>query len=80
MARGKELEAWVREALAALGGQATVVEVARQIWRNHQVELQASGDLFFTWQHDIHAAAARLSEGGVLEELDLDGRAYWSLM
>ena len=43
-----DLEDIVFEALTALGGRGTIVEVAREIWIRHEAELRLSGDLFFT--------------------------------
>ena len=48
-----DLEDLVVEALKALGGSGTIVDVAREIWIHHEAELRSSGDLFFTWQYDI---------------------------
>ena len=46
-----ELKNWVLEALVASGGSARVPDIARHIWDNHEAELRASGDLFYTWQY-----------------------------
>lgn len=70
-----DLRLWVYEAVAALGGEASVVEVAKEIWDRHEKDLRKSGDLFFTWQYDIRWAAQRLREQG---KLRLNGRK-WAL-
>jgi len=61
-----DLKAWVVEALETLGGSGTVIQVTREVWRRHEHDLQASGDLFFTWQYDIRWAAQQLRDSGVL--------------
>lgn len=61
-----ELKIWVVEALHNLGGSGTVTDVARTIWNLHQAELEASGDLFYTWQYDIRWAAQALQDDGKL--------------
>ena len=45
MAGKHDLPDWVRLALEKLGGSATLVKVARQIWQDHEGELKASGVL-----------------------------------
>jgi hypothetical protein len=52
--------AWVIEALNAHGGTATVLDVSRHVWKLHEAELRAAGDLFYTWQYDIRWAATKL--------------------
>lgn len=48
MATKYDLRDWLVDALEENGGQASIVEVCKYIWENHQDELRASGDLFFT--------------------------------
>jgi hypothetical protein len=48
-----DLEEWVIDALRALGGEAHLTRIAEHIWVHHKDDLQASGDLFFTWQYDM---------------------------
>lgn len=59
-----ELADLVAEALQALGGTGSVVAVSRQIWKAHEQDLRAPGDLFYTWQYDIRWAANRLRGAG----------------
>ena len=74
-----ELEDCVIEALQALGGSGTIVEVAKEIWIRHESDLRLSGDLFFTWQYDIRWAKKRLRDHGVLEVLRSGHKSIWSL-
>jgi len=64
MATKHDLEDWVYEALKNLGGRGRLIEVAKQIWKNHQSDLSSSGDLFYTWQYDMRWAANRLRRSG----------------
>lgn len=67
------------EAVRHCGGEASVIEVARHIWRNHQGELEASGDLLYTWQYDMRWAAQRLRNDGVLRTAEECPRGRWML-
>jgi 5'-nucleotidase len=60
------LTAWVLEVLRARGGSASVVQVAHDVWAAHEEELRRSGDLFYTWQHDLRRVAAILRDEGRL--------------
>ena len=80
MASKQDLVTWVREALAASGGGATVVETARHIWREHGAELRRSGDLLFTWQYDMRLAATELVKRGLIrKERRGPNPGYWVL-
>jgi hypothetical protein len=75
----RDLLEWVAEALSELGGSAPVVEIAKVIWKKHEGDLRASGNLFYTWQYDMRWAA---------QQLQIDGRllkgeprfGHWSLV
>ena len=67
MTSNADLMDWVMEALDQLGGSAEVVEISKQVWRNHEADLTSSGDLFFTWQYDLRWAAKRLRDSGKLK-------------
>ena len=79
MASRLELQDWVTEALKAQGGAASIVEVAIHIWANHENELRASGDLFYTWQYDMRWASTRLRERKVVQSADISERGEWKL-
>jgi len=64
MATKHDLQMWVIDAINAHDGVATVTEVSKWIWRNRRVELEASGDLLFTWQYDMRWAAHVLRNKG----------------
>ena len=65
-----DLIPFVVDALTANGGCAKVVEVCKYIWNRHERQLQASGDLFYTWQYDVRWAATKLRKRGVLKRND----------
>jgi hypothetical protein len=79
MATKSDLDDWVHRALKELGGSARLVRVARQIWKTHESELKASGDLFFTWQYDMRWAANRLRRAGLMLSAEASPSGVWKL-
>jgi hypothetical protein len=75
----QDLPKLVLEALQELDGSGTVVEVARQVWRDHETELRDSGDLFFTWQYDLRWAAQHLRDEGQLAPTSRGAASRWVL-
>lgn len=73
------LQKWVLDALKALGGAGTPIEVSKVVWEAHEVELRGMGDLFFTWQYDLRWAATRLRHQGKLEQVSPASRGRWWL-
>jgi hypothetical protein len=73
------LRGWLIEALNGLGGSGTIVQVCREVWANHEPELRAAGDLFYTWQYDIRWAATSLRQDGVLRPADASPQGLWEL-
>jgi len=73
----EELVGIVSRAVAANGGEATIVQVAEYIWKNHEAELKASGDLFYTWQYEMRWAAQSLRNQGKLELGRKSGKNTW---
>lgn len=74
-----DLKPWILDALQANSGRATVVQVCRYVWQNHEVELRRAGDLFFTWQYDIRWAATKLRHEGKLAQTDRKSPTPWQL-
>ena len=68
MAENADLKIWVMEALRALGGSGKVVDIARHIWENHEADLRARGDLFYTWQYAMRWAGQVLQHEGRLSK------------
>lgn len=79
MARRSDLQDWVYDALIKLGGEARIVEVAKQIWADHEGDLRASGDLFYSWQYDMRWAANMLRHEGKLASPESTKRGYWAV-
>ena len=74
-----ELDEWVVEALRELGGSAALVDICRVIWRDHQADLEASGDLLYTWQYDARWSAHRLRMTARLKPAHESPRGVWEL-
>jgi hypothetical protein len=79
MATRDDLDAWVLAAIVRCGGEASVIEVARDIWRHHRTELEQSGDLLYTWQYDMRWAAQRLRHSKQLRTAEECPRGRWML-
>ena len=77
--RREDLKGHIVEALNSLGGQGTIVEVAREIWQRHEADLRLSGDLFFTWQYDIRWAKKSLRDQGILKIRRNGHKSIWIL-
>ena len=63
-----DLKNWVLAALQKLGGSGRVVDIAQQIWKDHETDLRQAGDLFYTWQYDMRWAAQELQNEGKLSK------------
>lgn len=79
MASKQDLLDRVEAALIGAGGSASVLEVAKAIWRDHRDELERSGDLFYTWQYDMRWAALTLRKRGILAPASAGGDKRWIL-
>lgn len=75
-----DLPELVLDAIKGIGGSGTVVEVSREMWRRHEAELRASGDLFYTWQYDIRWAAQKLRNSGRLAPAGRGASSRWSVI
>lgn len=75
----KDLANAVVDALKANGGRASILAVAKHIWTNHKQNLEASGDLFFTWQYDMRWAANLLRRRGIMKAVDDSLPHAWEL-
>jgi transposase-like protein len=65
-----DLKPIILAALTSYGGKASVTDIARYIWSNHEAALRASGDFFFVWQYDMRRAAESLRNSGDLKRWD----------
>jgi len=74
------LQDWLLEALMAHGGGATIIQVCKHIWENHENELHASGSLFYTWQYDVRWAAQKLRNSGKMKPVHGSKSSMWELV
>ncbi|SDY44385.1 hypothetical protein [Eubacterium barkeri] len=65
--------------LKKLGGCGSIVDVCKYMWKHHEKELRASGDLFYTWQYDIRWAATKLRKTKELKDAKDSPRGIWEL-
>jgi hypothetical protein len=79
MATKQDITAWVRESLLRFGGRASLIEVARDIWKHHESDLRSSGDLFYTWQYDMRWSADSLRRDGIMKAADTSPQGIWEL-
>jgi hypothetical protein len=74
-----DLQDWVFKALADLGGSASIVDVAKFLWKKHESDLIVSGDMFYTWQYDMRWAATKLRQREIILPAKLTPRGVWKL-
>lgn len=70
---------WVVEALRALGGSASILDIARHVWNNHEADIRAAGDLLYEWQYELRWAGDLLRRDGVIHPADASPRGIWEL-
>src|SRR5688572_13123837 len=73
------LRPWVVEALRHQGGRATVLDVARHLWANHESDFRRDEELFLTWQYYYRWTATGLRQRGLLKAADASPRGVWEL-
>ena len=79
MATRQDLQQWVISALRAHGGSASLLQVAKHIWKDHESDLRSAGDLFFTWQYDMRWACTKLREREIIQPAEVSERGEWKL-
>ncbi len=79
MATKYDLAGWLVEALQSSGGQGSIVDLCKHVWKNHEDDLRASDDLFYTWQYDIRWAATELRKSGEIKPAHLSPTGIWEL-
>lgn len=77
MAQKKHLTGWILEAVARHSGEATIVEVCKDVWNHHESELRDSGSLFYTWGYDIRWARQWLRDNGYLLPPEECKKGFW---
>jgi hypothetical protein len=78
MSKQETLIPWVYQAVKDAGGEASVIEVAKYIWKNHRPELEKS-DLLYTWQYDMRWAAQKLRDQKKFSSTAAQGSRKWKL-
>ncbi|EMQ2878115.1 hypothetical protein ACU6DI_002517 [Vibrio navarrensis] len=79
MATKNDLKEWVCDAIRYHGGSARLIQVAKFIWNNHEADLRASGDLFYTWQYYMRWAATQLRKDKELKSVDESPTGVWEI-
>lgn len=79
MATKHDVTDWVVSALQRLDGHGSLIAVAKEIWKRHESELRASGDLFYTWQYDMRWSANALRRKGTMKAANVSPHAIWEL-
>ena len=74
----RDMEGCVLQAVAAHGGRATVLEVAKHVWENHKRAIEGSPFLY-SWQYDARWAATSLRKQGKLKPAHVSPRGIWEL-
>ncbi|MGI6362247.1 MAG: hypothetical protein ACOX21_00380 [Bacillota bacterium] len=80
MIRKHDLPDILYDSLKQLGGAATIVDVCKYVWTKYNMELERSGDLFYTWQYDIRWAATELRKTKKMRSSELSPKGVWELM
>ena len=57
MPEKEHLRTWVVEALRRLGGKAWLIDVADDIWKNHECDLKSNREMLLKWQYQMRWAA-----------------------
>ena len=76
----EDLKDFVVEALRAHNKRASIVEICKYVWDNHEAELRSSGDLFYTWQYEIRWAGYELRKTGTLLSAGRQQKGMWELV
>jgi hypothetical protein len=79
MAQKEDLQEWVLEALKAHNGSASIIQISKFIWENHEKELRQSGNLFYTWQYDVRWAAKDLRDQKLIRPAEQSPKGIWEL-
>ncbi len=74
----QNLPEYVLNALNALGGEATIVEICKYIWDNEisKIPINQRNDHFYTWGYDVRWAAQKLRDNNLSY---IPRRGVWAL-
>ena len=73
------MKEWVKQSLVQLGGRATIIDICKNVWENHKIEIQDTADLFYQWQYEIRWAGDLLRREGTLVPARTSPRGVWEL-
>jgi hypothetical protein len=73
-----DFEYWVIDSLKALGGSASISEIAKCIWDNHKRTIEITPFLY-SWQYEMRWAATSLRKKGKLKKVSLSPKGVWEL-
>ena len=79
MSLRSDAQEWIIEALHFYGGSATIIQICKYVWAQHETELRSSEDGFYTWQYDVRWAAQALRDKGILKPISETERGLWKL-
>lgn len=72
-----DLKEAVFQAVVSLGGKAKLIEIAKQVWADHEIDLRDSGDRFYKWQYEMRWAAKTLRDEGRFAPADGSPKGIW---
>lgn len=67
-------------AIKDMGGKTNIIDVCKYFWTHYALELQDSGDLFYTWQYDIRWAATELRKCKRMKAAEMSPRGVWEVI
>lgn len=73
-----DLKDAVLAAVRAHGGRAHLSQIAKHIWDNNKLSIEAS-PLLYTWQYDMRWAATKLRHEKVLKQAEDCKKGVWEL-
>lgn len=80
MTNNESLQDWINDALSSLGGEGTIIDIAKYIWTHHERDLREKDDLFFTWQYQMRWAAQHMQKDKKLLKTKSGNKAIWKLI
>lgn len=70
---------WTLEAIRHLGGKATILQMCKEVWENHSVQIVGADDFRYVWQFEVRWAADLLRRQGRLRCAKESLRWTWEL-
>jgi hypothetical protein len=71
-----ELQEWILESLRGRGGSARIVEIAEDVWTNHEAEIRKYRTGLYTWQYDMRWSSQYLTDNNLISK----DRGVWSIV